>query len=333
MKTSTLLKDMRPEEKYQRVLVQREIDAVKFSSQYRHLFKSVDCPACRMKGEHTFQKYGFAHERCPQCQTLFCSPRPGDELLMKYYADFDAPKMWTDLVLTSESKRKKRQYGPRVEALIGHIQTSGRTRGGRVLDLGAGEGTFSVCMQESGFFDETICLDYSPKAVEACRSKGLEARIGDLASEKDETYDLVCMNDLFEHVSDPLGMLETCRRKLRNGGMLSIATPNGNGFDFQILGENTENITPPEHLNYFNPASMSLLMKRAGFRPVVIETPGKLDVEIIRNKIASGLNLSDGNRFLDYLYRQGDSVLENFQNFLAVNCLSSHMLCLAETSK
>ena len=141
---------------------------------------------------------------------------------------------------------------------------------------------------------------------------------------------LICMNDLIEHVFDPFALLKECRRALNVGGFISIATPNGEGFDFKILKGKTKNITPPEHINYFNPHSINLLLERTGFSPISIETPGILDVEIIRKEKDQGFPLKTTNDYLDYLMGLDEAVLKNFQEFITNNRLSSHMLVIAQ---
>jgi SAM-dependent methyltransferase len=138
------------------------------------------------------------------------------------------------------------------------------------------------------------------------------------------------MNDLIEHVYDPQSLLEECYRSLKPRGYISIATPNGEGFDFKIIKEKTKNITPPEHLNYFNPYSIDLLLKKVGFIPISIETPGILDVDIVRKERDSGFPLTDKNEYINLILSQDKTIIDNFQKFIANNKLSSHMLVIAQ---
>jgi hypothetical protein len=75
---------MRPEEIYAKVLAQREVDGKNFYQKYNEKFIDVDCPSCGCKGREIFKKYGFIHKICENCRTLFCSPRPNDDLLLSY---------------------------------------------------------------------------------------------------------------------------------------------------------------------------------------------------------------------------------------------------------
>ncbi|MFH0753285.1 MAG: class I SAM-dependent methyltransferase [Candidatus Omnitrophota bacterium] len=321
---------MRPPGIYDAVIRQREIDGRAFAQKHGALFVAVSCPACGNKGEESFSKFFFQHNRCSVCRTVFCTPRPPDDLLGIFYNEYEAPRMWTELLLKADVARKALQYRPRVERIIAAVKDNGGGGGGLAVDVGAGSGAFAVCIQQAGFFEKVVALDISSSCVEACQKQGLSTIQGSVRDIVDGSVDLLTMNDLIEHVFDPLALIGECHRALKKGGFLSIATPNGEGFDFKILKENTGNITPPEHLTYFNPVSLPLLLERGGFRCVAVETPGKLDVEIVLKETKNGFSLEKNNAFLGFLFEQGDAVLESFQQFLVENRLSSHMLVLAQ---
>jgi 2-polyprenyl-3-methyl-5-hydroxy-6-metoxy-1,4-benzoquinol methylase len=330
MKTFEL---MRPKDWYDNVLKQREKDGKSFFERYKHEFVSVICPVCQNEGKNIFEKYGFVHCFCEKCRTIFCSPRPTDKLLSVYYNDYEAPKMWTNLLLKTDAARKSLQYNPRVEKIISVLQKDSKIQNGIALDLGAGSGAFSLCLNNTGFFSDVIALDLSEACVRACRKQGLNSSVGTIEDIGTGSIDLICVNDLIEHVFDPYSFLQDCFRVLREGGYISIATPNGEGFDFKILKNKTKNITPPEHLTYFNPYSMNLILNKVGFQTILVETPGKLDVEIMLEEKKAGYPLSQKNEYLDYLLEQDEKVLTDFQNFLSENKLSSHMLIVARKDR
>lgn len=320
---------MRPKDEYDQVIQQLELDGNRFYQQFHSAFIDSSCPACGLDGTVSFKKFGFQHKTCDSCKTLFCSPRPGEDLLSIYYNEYDAPRMWTELLVKADFERKRLQYQPRFNQIVSAIKASGGKPGGIALDLGAGSGAFASCLKGTGFFSDVIALDLSFSCVEVCKSKGLTSMVGTIADVEKDSLQLLCMNDLIEHLSNPAAFLKQCFGALRKGGMLSIAAPNGEGFDFKILADKTGNITPPEHLNYFNPSSIAILLERCNFKPIYIETPGKLDVEIILKEKQSGFPLREKNQYIDYLMEQDNGVLEAFQAFLASNKLSSHMLILA----
>jgi 2-polyprenyl-3-methyl-5-hydroxy-6-metoxy-1,4-benzoquinol methylase len=325
---------MRPKNTYDNVLMQREKDGKSFSAQFAEKFVEVACPACGSTSfEKAFEKFGFGHRVCGRCRTLYCSPRPVDELLSKYYNEFEAPKLWTKLLLEADTQRKMLQYKPRVDKVINDIRNDGRKKLGLALDIGAGSGAYSLALKSAKMFKEVIAFDISEDCVEVCRKKGLKTETGQLIDLDKDRFEFLCMNDLVEHLFDPLEFLGQCLRILKPGGYLSIATPNGEGFDFKILREKTKNITPPEHLNYFNPHSIEQLLKRAGFEVVKTDTPGMLDVEIVLKEKQAGFPLKERNDYLDYLLDQDEEVMVNLQRFISENGLSSHMLVLAKKRK
>ena len=121
--TMSSFEAMRPKNEYDAVLQQREIDGTAFYNVYHKQFIKIPCPACGSEGTFSFNKYGFAHLTCPQCKTLYCSPRPTDALISLYYTSYRSPELWTKLLLTADRQRKILQHTPRVEKIVGKIQS------------------------------------------------------------------------------------------------------------------------------------------------------------------------------------------------------------------
>ena len=324
---------MRPKKSYQTILIQREIDGKSFYEKYRKQFVDINCPACGGKGEVIFSKYGFKHKICSYCHTLFCSPRPQDDLLTIYYNDWESPKMWTNLLLDTDNERKMLQYQPRIEKIVSLIKQDHKEYGGIALDVGAGAGAFALCLKRSKFFSDVITLDLSEDCVSTCKKLGLNALKKSINEMANDAVDLISINDLIEHLYDPYVFLTECYRSLRYGGYIAIATPNGEGFDFKVMKDKTVNITPPEHLNYFNSYSIELLLERAGFTVLFLDTPGKLDVQIVLNQKKAGHSIVRNNEYIDFLLTQDEEILNNFQAFISINKLSSHMFCLAKKNQ
>jgi hypothetical protein len=95
------------------------------------------------------------------------------------------------------------------------------------------------------------------------------------------------------------------------------------------LGTQCESIDH-EHLNYFNPRSLALLLKSHGFNILEVQTPGKLDAELVRKKALTGdHDLSEQPFLKQILIDKWEAVGERFQNFLSENGFSSHMWIVA----
>ncbi|MDG6219370.1 MAG: class I SAM-dependent methyltransferase [Candidatus Thermoplasmatota archaeon] len=322
---------MRPDEIYDALLLMREKCGVEFFLKEHHKFTDVPCPACRNDSpDFIFNKYGFRHVRCSACKTLFVTPRPQNAQLIDYYSSYEAPLLWTKLLIQTNNERKKIQFQPRIHKLKKILENNDNNKQ-LFVDIGAGNGNFAKIIEEESLFANVLALDISPDCIESCKKQGLSTRIGTIDVLDDDSVDFLTMNDLIEHVFDPFELLHICYRKLRKNGIVMIGTPNGEGFDFKLLNDKTENITPPEHLNYFNPYSLKIILERAGFAILDVETPGILDVDIVKRQIVkNNIDLSPNNSYLDYLLSSTSStVLTSFQNFLSENLLSSHMLAFA----
>ena len=78
---------------------------------------------------------------------------------------------------------------------------------------------------------------------------------------------MVHMGDVIEHVFDPVGFLKNASRTLRPGGILLVVTPDIDRFFARLF-----QLKPREHLVYFNGKSMAIALRRAGFKPVLMES-------------------------------------------------------------
>jgi len=321
---------MRPEDEYDLLSKQRVIDGKAFYKRYKNQLIEINCPSCDKVGEPAFFKYGFNHKICVECNTLYCSPRPDEDLLKIFYNKWDSPSMWTEVLLKSDTERNIFQYQPRVNELISLMKNNDTESGGIAVDIGAGAGTFALCLKNTKYFSDVIALDLSEECVKICKKIGLHAEEKTINQISNDFCDLICVNDLVEHLFDPYSFFINCHKVLRKNGYVFITTPNGQGFDFKIMKEKTINISPPEHIQYFNPQSMELILNRAGFKIISLETPGKLDTQIILKEKLNGFKVSKKNEYIDYLLEQEETVLKDFQDFLSKNKLSSHMLCLAQ---
>lgn len=323
---------MRPQKQHEDILALRKISGEMFYEKYQHLFTEIKCPACHTAGTFIFSKYGFNHERCQECKTIYTNPRPADDLLIKYYTDYDAPREWTKLLLETDIERKVLQHKPRVDLINETIKLFSNRKKEIAVDLGAGTGAFACALKKSGCFDDVIAADFANECVDACQNNGLTAVKGSIEYFNDNSVDLLTMNDLIEHLFNPMEFIQKCFSALKSDGFISIACPNGEGFDFKIFKENTVNITPPEHLNYFNPNSLSRLLESVGFKVLEKQTPGILDVQIVTRGVESNnYNLSKNNEYLNFLlFECGQHVQQDFQEFLKSNLLSSHMLIIAK---
>lgn len=95
-----------------------------------------------------------------------------------------------------------------------------------------------------------------------------------------------------------------------------------------VLGSDSTNILAPVHLNYFDPGSLTAVLERVGFTSIDITTPGKLDVDIVRNYWQAG-GTRGRHSFLERLVLGAPETAEAFQAFLAAHRLSGNLQAVA----
>ncbi|WP_174275095.1 class I SAM-dependent methyltransferase [Sphingomonas bacterium] len=148
---------------------------------------------------------------------------------------------------------------------------------GRLLEIGCGSGSFLAAAARAGW--AAFGIDFDRKAVEAARSiPGVRAEMGDLLDQgfPAASFDAIVMNNVIEHVSDPIATVGECHRLLRPGGRLVLITPNIGSLGHGVFGRYWRGLEQPRHLFLFNIATLKALARRAGFgRAVVFSSVGK----------------------------------------------------------
>jgi SAM-dependent methyltransferase len=98
--------------------------------------------------------------------------------------------------------------------------------GPRVLNVGAGQGSFSKLLEARGF--EVVSTDVSPKACEVLtrRVRGRVVRADAVALPfADASFDAVVLGEVIEHVEEDVAALVESRRVLRAGGAAALSVP------------------------------------------------------------------------------------------------------------
>ncbi len=144
--------------------------------------------------------------------------------------------------------------------------------GTRLLDVGCGAGEKLAAMLELGW--QTEGVDTDPLAVELARSRGLVVRHGTLPEQgyPSNTFDVIYMSHVIEHVHEPISLLRECVRVLKPGGTFVLLTPNLAGWGHARYGDNWRGLEPPRHLYLFTPQSLARTLRASGFQSSRIRT-------------------------------------------------------------
>ncbi|MEP3439265.1 MAG: class I SAM-dependent methyltransferase [Hoeflea sp.] len=295
-------------------------------------FVSSDCVACgATESQPKHKKFGFNWDQCGKCGTVFMNPRPPVSVLGDFYAGSELYKVWNEVIFPASAEvRRKSVFQPRVERLLDIFGGQDRSPG-TLIEVGAAHGLFCEEAVKTGRFDRVIAIEPSEAQARSCRARGLETieATAESSTGLDQSADAVAAFETIEHVSDPGAFLAQIVRFLKPGGLLVLTTPNSAGFDVELLGTASDQVYP-EHVTLFTPRGLEDLLETAGLETMELTTPGKLDCDIVRNKVLSGEVDLSGNPFLSrVLIEQWYELGEPFQSFLADNGLSSHMWAIA----
>jgi hypothetical protein len=74
------------------------------------------------------------------------------------------------------------------------------------------------------------------------------------------------MNNLIEHVIDPIKEMNKAYSLLKRGGYILLETPNSDCWDYAITNRYWGSLHVPRHTYLFSLSSIELLAKKTGFR-------------------------------------------------------------------
>ena len=135
---------------------------------------------------------------------------------------------------------------------------------GRFLDAGSGRG--EMLMRASRFY-ECVGLDPSPRALACVKEKGLHVIQDTLenADLEENSFDLVLLDSVIEHVVSPAALLRKAHYVLRDRGAIIVVTPKLNGPAYRLHGAEWNGFRHGYHTFLFTAKTLSQLMHEAGF--------------------------------------------------------------------
>ena len=317
--------EIRPEVIFDEYLRLTSEDVITYFSNVKS--EQIKCPSCGSKGEFWVVKQNFTYEKCDDCQTIFVNPRPLKEAFDAYYTDSPSTKYWaTTFYKVTESARREKLWKPKAQLVKSIIEEfQGKDKVQYIVDIGGGYGVFDEEIKK--IMDiEVLIIEPSVHLAMICRDKGFEVSekfLEDIIdSDLPSSKKCFVSFELFEHLHDPFKFLQSLEKVMLKGDMFIFTTLSGMGVDIQVLKENSKSVSPPHHLNFFNPKSVSKLINDVGLEVLKAETPGKLDIDIMKNNIDKTGDYF-WNSFLNYA---SEDEMQSMQDYLAGNGLSSHMM-------
>jgi SAM-dependent methyltransferase len=145
---------------------------------------------------------------------------------------------------------------------------------GALLEFGCAYGFF--LMEAAPFFEFVEGIELCENAVHFCRSRGLNVARGAVGTDTLKgPYDAVVGLDVIEHVTDPHEAVKLIAGRLNPGGTILLTTGDWRSLLARAMGPKWRLMTPPQHLSFFTPRSMTLMMEAAGLRVIELSHPWK----------------------------------------------------------
>ncbi len=153
-----------------------------------------------------------------------------------------------------------------------------------VLDIGCATGLLLNHLKGMGFNTTGVEI-CAPSADYAIKTHGLEVHQKPLEEVgfADESFSVVHLSHLIEHVPSPSRVLKEIYRILQKDGYMILTTPNLDGIFSQIYKEHWRSAMP-QHLYMFGMKNFVSFVKSIGFDVVKIKSWGSIPIEKNVNK-------------------------------------------------
>jgi len=234
--------------------------------------KAVPCPHCRGtapyflsssdRNRRTTRKK-FHYYKCDQCGLVFMDSPPSD--MSPFYAGgYDPiPATAADLRLIAAGEKY------RTEPLLKH-----KTRG-RCLEIGPWRGVICANMKDAGF--DVTAIEMDTNCVAFLRDQlGVQAIQSTDPAETMKSlqpgFDTIIAWHSLEHLPRAWQVIEQASRLLAPGGILLLAMPNPNSYEFSVLKSMWMHLDAPRHIYLFSIKTLVNLCESLQLQPLEITT-------------------------------------------------------------
>ena len=239
----------------------------------------MNCPVCHAENsvmgfKSLFDdRYGYPDLfdlfTCSNCEHAFLEKKFSTEEISRLYSDF-----------YPRSQLKIEDFKPFLETSAFTAWLDGARRSAymwvppsqKILDIGCG-----FC-QTLDYHTKRGCEVWGVEADENVRSladvKGFRLKTGLFSSDDYEAsfFDYVTLDQVLEHLVDPITQLRGIARILKPGGDVILSIPNAKGWGQFIFGRKWINWHIPYHLQHFSKKSISQTLSESGFDLVSLKT-------------------------------------------------------------
>lgn len=231
---------------------------------------STPCAIC---GNHDVTNFYVVGKRqivrCDHDGLVYVDPQPTDKTLDRWYNEgyFTDTKGKNEepvgYYAYLEEKPLLLSYFKKKVASIEHMIPAGK-----VLEVGCGYGFFLEAAKRSSL--HVTGIDVSRDAIAYAKKHGGNVWVSSLTSRSypKHTFDGVVAFQVIEHLRFPSVFFRDVYGIVKPGGMVLFATPNEGGYLRKCMGKRWIGFRHKEHLFFFSPKTIRLLLTDAGFTDI-----------------------------------------------------------------
>ncbi len=235
--------------------------------------------------DYSVSKENFELYRDTSLDLLATFPRPNEIDLPRYYES-------DDYISHTDGKRSVFENAYHFVKNIAlknkiHLIENLQPEKGKLLDIGAGTGDFLNAAKNSGWHVSGSEPNEKARNIAASKEVLLLENTADFS---DQSFDVITMWHVLEHVPDPETQIRELKRLLKPKGKLIVAVPNFNSYDAKYYGGYWAAFDVPRHLWHFSKTAVSKLFAREN---MIVERilPMKFDsfyVSLLSEKYKTG---------------------------------------------
>ncbi len=216
----------------------------------------------------------FILNECSNCGLIYQQEIPNDFLMKEIYEKWIKPQTTEQPRTQKESLYDASLRAQEVMMLIAYLSAGSSPL--KFFDFGMGWGKW--CLMAKAFGCDVYGTDLSKPKIEHAKSLGIKVITWD--DIPNHAFDFVNTEQVFEHLPEPLETLQHLKTSLKPEGLIKISVPDGVNIKRNLrISDWTEPkdsknsitpVTPLEHINCFNRASLITMAEKAGLELVKI---------------------------------------------------------------